>query len=219
MRVKWTVGRIILAVLAVGFLGIGLTSLWLGFQNDRDFETWGNHILMEGPVDLSEPGEFTFSCVQLSKIPHSAQLRLKLPEEFQEKDREELMEMMAPLEATLTVGPEVELNMPLLLKHRTLRDKQVPLFRIPLLGKGTYEAKLKVEHGVPALKGVPQRIEGRYRLCGCEQLVGVVGKVLGTVLILLGLPFAIPLVCGILRERKVTVTADPSPPGKADEPS
>lgn len=219
MRVKWTIKRIILSLLVMSLWGVGGNFIWKGFQNDRDFETWGKHRLMEGPVDFSEPGEFTFTSVQTSSIPHDALVRLILPAEFEEKDSAELMTLMAPLEATLSMDPKVEKFSPELLEYRRHDDKQVPLFRLPLLGRGTREVTVTVLRGVPALKGVPQRIEGRYRLCGCERLLGVVGKVLGTVLVLLGLPFAIPLVCGILRERKGTVTPYPTLPGKTDESS
>lgn len=65
MRMQWTAGRIFAAFMAVMFLGAGVCGLWAGWQWRQDFESWKTYRLMEGPVNISAPGEFEFRCVQM----------------------------------------------------------------------------------------------------------------------------------------------------------
>jgi hypothetical protein len=64
----------------------------------------------------------------------------------------------------------------------------IPIFGIPPFNKGAYKATITVIDGAPALKGIAQRLEGRYLLCGLERLpatiatgVGILAGVIGSI--------------------------------------
>lgn len=172
MRVKWTVGRIFLSVVTVMFLGAGTCGLWAGWQWQQKLESCRADKVMEGPMDLSAPGEFEFRYQQNSQIPHSAMIWLRLPEEFLAKNDPEVF--LEPLKATVSVtgdkGVFRDLGEVSTIHINRVRrwEGMIPLFHLPLVGKGTGKVKVVIHQGVPLLQGLPQHLEGRYQLCGCE---------------------------------------------------
>jgi hypothetical protein len=57
--------------------------------------------------------------------------------------------------------------------------------------KGVYQIRLVVDHGAPALAGVPHSLVARYGLCGIEyvpaqilSLIGIVGCIIGGIILL-----------------------------------
>lgn len=145
MRVKWTVGRISSAFVAVMFLGARVCGLWAGWQSRQDFESWKTYRLLEGPVDISAPGEFQFRCVQNSRVPHGAMMWLKLPAEgFENKNLESLF---APFKASVAItgddGVYRDMDESLTECRHRLRSREgwISLLQFPLLGKGTRQVK------------------------------------------------------------------------------
>jgi hypothetical protein len=60
-------------------------------------------------------------------------------------------------------------------------DGVIPIFKIVPFRKGTYEARVTVIQGAPALRGIAQTLEGRYLLCGLERMPAVIASAIGAV--------------------------------------
>jgi hypothetical protein len=172
MHVKWTVGRIFLSLVTVIFLGAGACGLWAGWQWQQDLESWRTFKVMEGPVDISASGEFEFRYLQNSQIPHDAQIWLRLPDEFLAQNDPETL--LSSLRASVSVTGEDGVNLEFGpdwmadINRAGRKDGMFYLLPLPIVGKGTGQVKLVIHQGVPGLRGLPQHIEGRYQLCGCE---------------------------------------------------
>jgi hypothetical protein len=97
---------------------------------------------------------------------------------------------MEGLEADLRVFDESEQDEVLSgtaepLEGRTF-DGAVPIFELPDFPKGEYRVKITVVKGASALKGIGQRLEGRYVVCDLERMAAQLGYILGTLSLLTG---------------------------------
>lgn len=216
---KWTVGRIILGVVIVMFLGAGACGLWAGWQWQQRLESCRTSKLMEGPVDISAPGEFEFRYEQTSQIPHDAQIWLRLPDEFLAQNDPETL--LSPLRATVSVtgndgehreiGPDSTANL-----HRSRRrDGMIYLLPLPIVGRGTGQVKLVIHQGVPGFKGLPQHLEGRFRLCGCEGIPRDIFNGLGGLFVLIGSLLSLTFYRGRRTDEKPVEDDENSPVLKA----
>ncbi len=60
-------------------------------------------------------------------------------------------------------------------------DGAIPIFDIAPFRKGAYQATVTVITGAPALKGIAQRLEGSYLLCGLERFPATIANRIGVV--------------------------------------
>jgi hypothetical protein len=60
-----------------------------------------------------------------------------------------------------------------------LIDGAIPIFHLATFKKGEYRARLRVTSGAPRLKGVDQKLEGRYVLCGLEAIPAAIALYTG----------------------------------------
>lgn len=65
-------------------------------------------------------------------------------------------------------------------------DGVIPMFSLASFRNGAYQARITVIAGAPALKGMAQKLEGRYVLCGLERMPVQIAIVVGIGSLVLG---------------------------------
>ena len=89
-----------------------------------------------------------------------------------------------------------------LFRRDYLLDGAMPLVQFAPFEDGTYTITVTVTHGTAALGGVPQRIIGRYMLCGLEMMPAFIFMVTGVAaLIIAALVAGITIMAVRRRER------------------
>jgi|GEM_PF-2388085 len=190
MRARWTWKSGIQLTLALIFLGLGGDGVRSGLKQQEHYDSALTAKPMEGATDLSKPGELIFPFIQSYSRSHGEVVGLRVPPEVLEKTEAE--ELIRGLKVRLVItdkgGAVMQACEPDELMLEVFRDPQlIPLFRLNSFKKGSYQAKFIILEGVPALSGIPQQMEARYLLCGCERMAGQMVLGLGVVLALPGL--------------------------------
>jgi hypothetical protein len=199
---RWTTQRIISGVVALCFLGFAGKFFVDTRQLRKQFEGWGSAKPVDTVVDLSTPGEVLTTFRQTCSSAHSEVVALRVPAALlQETATEQLLdgakgriEVYGKLDTNIVASAELEMS-----TDANLVDGAIPVFSLPSFPKGEYEARVIVTSGARALKGVPQRLEGRYLLCGMEALPAVVAKFLGIACSVIGGLVAIVLLYRLMR--------------------
>jgi hypothetical protein len=201
----WTLGRVVAATASLLFLGFGVLCFCEGLKLNDDFEQWLTAKPMEGTIDLSVPGQFVFPFNQTCSSSHGESVSLViLTEPFKELTAAELL---AGLDARLEVVEKetskkvvsalFEIRWP-----DDLANRPIPIFNIAPFRKGTYQATVTVTGGATKLKGVAQRIEGSYQLCGLEKLPAQIALILGCISVGLGILVGLILALRIAKNRQ-----------------
>ena len=182
MRRPWTIGRILASALSLALLGFGAKCLVDGHRGRRDFERWQTAKPVDAAVDFSVPGRYVLPFDQTCSSSHGETVALRVPPETLQgvTVTQLLAGLKAKLEITDLSGSTVveRADSEILWGDRTLNGA-IPLFGMAPLRKGTYKATVTVMEGAPALRGVGQRLEGDYLLCGLERLPATVATVTG----------------------------------------
>ncbi len=192
MRSPWTTLRMISATAAIMLIGFGVKCLFDGHRLSQNFELWQTAKPVAGPVDFSTSGRFTFPFDQTCSSSHGETVLLRVPAEALKTTT--ATQLLAGLNAKLEITNKSKSNIvesanSEIMWGQELLDGAIPIFGIAPFSKGQYEATVTVLEGAPALKGITQRIEGRYLLCGLELLpatianaVGIGSSVIGSIL-------------------------------------
>ncbi|MBI5388102.1 MAG: hypothetical protein HZA90_25840 [Verrucomicrobia bacterium] len=169
-------------MVAALLLGFGVKCLFDGRRLRQEFEVWKTARPVDAEVDLSIPGKFLLPFQQACSSSHGEILALRLPMETLRGTSvtQLLAGLQAQLEISMKPGTTVVASaMSQVWWGEETLDDAIPIFSVVPFRKGAYEATVTVTEGAPALKGVKQRLEGRYQLCGLERmpaaLLGVVG--------------------------------------------
>lgn len=174
---RWTFGRGVVATITLALLACSAWFARDARRHEAEFATWETARPIDIPVDLSRTGRFTAVFRQTCSRAHDEVIALKLPEAIlsQTAPTQLLAGLSARFELVDANGTNVMEPQPASVwwGSETI-DGAVPLFSIPNVARGDYEARLIVLRAVPALQGLPQRLEGRYLLCGIEAMPGVV---------------------------------------------
>lgn len=179
MKARWTLWRAISAGCALCLLGLAVQFSLTARKLSQQFASWETAKPIDTAVDFSTPGEIVVPFHQTCFSAHSEVIGLRIPATaLQGRRITQLLDgASARLEVrrlqTTNVVASAELD---LSWAGELIDGVFPVFFVSDFSKGEYEAKVKVETGAPALKGVPQRLEGRYLLCGMEALPAEIAK-------------------------------------------
>ena len=189
----WTAPRVSGAVFAVLLLGAGLSFLIRGIAGQRDFVRWQSERPLEAEVDLSKPGLIELPLRQTCSIAHGQNVVLQLPASALKQHN--AAELLNGLDATLTITDAAGSNV---VEEAALEigassdspNEAICIFSFPTFHKGTFQAKIKVSRGAPALAGITQRIESRYLLCGLESMIANIALLLGFIGIGLGVVVA-----------------------------
>ena len=184
-----TVGRVIWGALALVLLAFGVKSLFDGKQLRDDFEHWQTAKPMDGPIDFSRPGRFVLPLNQTCSSSHGETVALRVPAEVLQGTT--VTQLRAGLAAKLDISDKTGSNLVVsattdLMLGEEPFDGTIPIFSLTPFRKGVYDATITVTEGAPALKGISQRIEGRYLLCGLERMPAAVATVMGAVSTLIG---------------------------------
>jgi len=140
---------------------------------------------METPIDLSRPGSVTVPFDQTCSISHGEGvfLNCKIRDEAGQVPGEVLKGLSGSLVITDSAGNEIanrdltEMKLPppgQPIVSRYLVSGEVMLTEISTFKTGAYTATVTIDQGAPALAGHTQTIYAKYRLCGMEQMPGVV---------------------------------------------
>lgn len=204
-RRTWTVDRIIALSLAAFLMGLGMMCVRDGLQSQQDFERWLTAKPVEGDIDLSAPGEFVFQFNQTCSISHGESVSLLIsPESFKDLTVDELLAgLNARLEIIEQVSNTIVTSASFDYQGRDeLVNRVIPIFNIAPFRKGTYEATVTVTGGATKLKGVAQRIEGNYQLCGLEKLPAQIALILGGISLSVGILVGLILAFRIAKDRR-----------------
>jgi len=201
----WTLRRGSAIAVSLLFLGFGVTCIFDGIRMSQDFEEWLTAKPMEGPIDLSAPGKFVFPFNQICSSSHGESVSIVIPDESSKELTE--AELLAGLEAKLEVIDKETHEMVASAVSEVrwpdeLVGSRVHIFNISPFRKGTYLATVTLTGGAAELKGVPQRIEGSYQLCGLEKLPAQIALALGVISAGIGILIGLIVTVRIAKSRK-----------------
>jgi hypothetical protein len=182
MRARWTLWRTISAVVALCLLGLGAKCFVDAKKLRRQFAEWEKAKPMDAVVDLSTPGEFVAPFRQTCSASHSEAVLLRVPAEaLQARTITQLLnglsarlEILRKSDTTVVESASAGLSW----SGDTI-DGAFPIFFVAPFREGEYDAKVTVTAGAPALKGIAQRLEGHYLLCGLEAMPATIADILG----------------------------------------
>jgi hypothetical protein len=184
MHPCWTIGRAIAATLSLLLVGFGLKFLFDGHQLHQDFERWETAKPVDGAIELSVPGRFVLPFDQTCSSSHGETVALRVPAEALQGTT--VAQLLAGLNVKLEITDKSGSHVVASADSETILgaeklDGAIPIFKIAPFRKGTYEARVTVIEGAPALRGIAQRLEGRYLLCGLERMPAVIASAIGAV--------------------------------------
>lgn len=224
MRARWTLWRIISAVAALCLLGAAAKCFVDAKKLRRQFAEWEKAKPLDAVVDLSTPGEFVAPFRQTCSASHSEAVLLRVPPEALQATT--ITQLLNGLSARLEIlrrsdTTVVESASAGLSWGGDTIDGAFPIFSVSPFEKGEYDARLTVTAGAPALKGIPQRLEGRYLLCGMEAMPAAIADILGIAASAVGGLVALVLLYRLAfvpprRGTDATIPADTNP---ADAPA
>ena len=143
---------------------------------------------MEAAVNISKPGYFVVPFAQTCSSAHGEIVALQIPAEV--LHGKTVTQLLTGLKATLeiadkssTISESEESSIP---AGEDISNGAIPIFRLAPFRKGIYDARVTVITGAPALEGITQRLEGRYLLCGMEQMPATIATVLAVVSLAIG---------------------------------
>jgi len=186
---KLPIGRTVAYVVAGLLLVLAVHFFLKSGRLHREAEAWAVARPVEMPVDLSKPGHYSSSLVQVCPKCHSQVFCLSVPPQVAGKTAP--TELLAGLQAKCTItdgaGKVIvseALTSALPWEDRLFR-RAIPLFSICPFERGTYTLSLSVTEGAAALAGVRQVFLARYRFCGIEFLPAFLCKVYAIVSLVL----------------------------------
>lgn len=170
--------------LSLLLLGFGVKCLFDGHRLGQDFERWQTAKPVDAAVDFSVPGRFVLPFDQTCSSSHGETVALRVPPEALQGRT--ITQLLAGLNAKLEIADKSGSHLAqradskVIWGEETL-DGAIPIFGIAPFRKGAYKATVTVIEGAPALKGIAQRLEGRYLLCGLERLPSTIASGVGVV--------------------------------------
>ncbi len=183
MRPSWTIGRMIASTSRYCFSGFGVNRLFdgfalAGFRVAGDCETCGRcHRLLRA-------GRFVFPSLSARPWSHGETVALRVPPEVL------LGRTITQLLAGLTPNWRLPTSLEAISRRvrnggssggRRRSDGAIPIFGIAPFRRAHRKATITVVDGASALKGITQRVEGRYLLCGLERLPATIASEVGVV--------------------------------------
>lgn len=219
-KLKWTwSGRIKLAIGVLFLLG-ALESFREAWECDQRFETVKRDKPVQGGIDLSQPGEFSYPMHLAYQTSHGLAFMVQVPPDVVAKPEADEMAFLHGLDLEVVItdaqGQEVLRGAPdELWPPMRLHDEWMPamtLFETWHLSKGHYIVKIVIMKGVPALQGVSQQLVGRYRQCGCERAAVYMGNLFGGLFLMLGLWGIAEAFRGLKRDACLEPPDPPPPP-------
>lgn len=174
----------IASTLSLLLLGFGAKCLVDGQRVRRNFECWQTAKPVDGVVDLSVPGRFVFPFDQTCSSAHGETVALRIPPEALLQTA--VTQLLAGLKAKLEITDQARSNVVQNAESKIIWGEEtlngaIPLFGIAPFRRGAYKVTVTVIEGAPALKGVTQRLEGRYVLCGLERMPADIATAAGVV--------------------------------------
>jgi hypothetical protein len=138
---------------------------------------------VDAAIDFSMPGRFVLPFDQTCSSSHGETVVLRVPPEALLGTT--ITQLLAGLNAKLEIadksGSITKSAVSQVIWGEETLDGAIPIFGISPFRKGAYKATVTVIEGAPALNGITQRLEGRYLLCGLEQLPGTIVSGIGIV--------------------------------------
>ncbi len=197
------IARLVIAiVLLLALLGFGVKSLLDGHRLTRAIEGAQCAKLVDAPVDLSSPGQFVLPLRQTFSGACRETIALRVPDAA--LPATSAAQLLAGLEATLEItdssgkAQTIDAEEP----RKEKIDGAIPIFYLHVGREGDYVATVTVRQGAPSLRGVPQRLEGRYLLCGLERMGAALNTLVGVVcLVVAGIVGAVTAIC-VARARR-----------------
>jgi hypothetical protein len=168
---------------AVGLIfgSIGVYSLVGAYEFNRDFQRARQTKLIDAKIDLSKAGEVMFDFRPTYKFAHGILLLLHVQEASAETGRGP--EMLKGLEGEAhVVRPDGGTDLSGVIGEWEFHSRTPGVLEISRLNQFSRQDRqlaLKITSGAPALAGIPQRIEAKYHICGCEQRVTIVATAFG----------------------------------------
>ncbi|NLF32027.1 MAG: hypothetical protein GX591_14215 [Planctomycetes bacterium] len=186
----FTRGRTTALVFAAAFAVAGAGFLAAGLLYSAKINRIAAERFIDVPVDLATPGTYTGTFTQTYAGSHGMSLLLEIPEETLATLKPE--EIPASCRFTVTCPPTEHevLDLPwddYLGKRSSRHTGAIDLNHFRPLANTTFGFTFTSSLPIPALAGVPQRLTGRYGLCGLERLPGHFGVCLGVLGLLVGL--------------------------------
>ncbi len=189
MSARWTIWRAISAGLALCLLGLAAKCFVDAQKFMKQFEDWETAKPIDTVVDLSTPGEIVVPFHQTCSSSHSEVIVLRVPAAAVQggsitqllQGASARIEVRHKQDTNIVESAELDLSW-----TGDLIDGATPIFFVSPFRKGEYEARVRVMAGAPGLKGVPQKLEGRYMLCGMEAMPAEIAKFGGIATSILG---------------------------------
>jgi len=225
-------GRKVAYGVAILFFAAGIFLLITAHKYRCNFHQWREARPVDLTVDLSAPGEFKGTFQQTCHISHGEEICLILP-----PDRSPTIPLTTLFSEVRFIcriidgdGNEKlsqEFTGELVYGDSRICDDRFPGAAIPLLKfhpfeDGAYQMLVSVKNGTPALHDVPQRIIGRYLLCGLEMMPAFLSMIAGIASMLVAAVVAVTT--ALVSRRKIknsncacpghlanTGTSEPSP--------
>lgn len=190
MTRRWTLWRAVAGAVAIGLFALAAEALVEGNRFATKFEQWQTAKPIDVTVDLSTPGQSIAPFDQTCSCSHSEVISLRIPEAALKATS--ITQLVQGLTAEVQVRPKagtnvVDSSVVDVSSVEDAIDGAYPICRIRTFPRGEYEAKIVVTAGAPALRGIPQQLEGRYLLCGLEAMPGEIAKAVGIGSLALGL--------------------------------
>ncbi|HEU5124371.1 MAG TPA: hypothetical protein VFW05_09940 [Verrucomicrobiae bacterium] len=202
MSARWTLWRYISAGVAICLLALAVKCFIDARAFRRQFAEWETAKPIDTAVDFSTLGEFVAPFHQTCSSSHSEVIALRIPSATIEGTT--ITQLLQGAQARIEVYRKGDTNavetadLDLSWTGDSL-DGAFPVFFVAPFRQGEYEARLTVTAGAPALRGVAQRLEGRYLLCGLEAMPAEIAKIGGIGLSVVGGLIAVVLLYRVTR--------------------
>jgi len=182
MSARWTSWRYISAGVALCLCALAVKCFVDARTFRERFAEWETAKPIDTVVDFSTPGELVAPFRQTCSSSHSEVIALRVPTAAIQGTT--VTQLLQGVQARITVLQKGGTNtvesadLDLSWAGDSL-DGAFPVFFVAPFRRGDYEARLTVTAGAPALRGVPQQLEGRYLLCGMEAMPAEIAKIGG----------------------------------------
>lgn len=189
MSKRWTLWRCVSAGIALCLFALSVKCFIDAHGFRKKFAEWETAKPIDTAVDFSSPGEFVAPFHQTCSSSHSEIIALRIPSAVVEGTT--ITQLLQGAQARIEVyrkGDTKALETADLDHSWTgdSLDGAFPVFFVSPFSQGEYEARLMVTAGAPAMRGVPQQLEGRYLLCGLEAMPAEIAKFGGIVFSVIG---------------------------------